>query len=269
MLEVDKTNGRTSSPSWLHTLNGPWAAQTYGITQFLRFHPIYRRIVAIIGVVMCLAAVATFAGLRIPGLPFPYLAFIVVGSWLIYIATISGADFEVVFATKQAAQEREAAEKVFEKSQKVEDALTLDLTRLNEYYVINQSQARSSFRWAVFSMLLGLGTIVSGIWFFYFRTTQPDVFMASMSTAAGIVINAISASFLYLHSKTQERSLLYYEELSRLQKLSVAIRLVESHGDAVAKTEARNLVIKALLSEMTKQRFELQPEVSKNVTGKS
>src|ERR1039458_3221543 len=172
----------------------------------------------------------------------------IIGPWLLYIATISGPHFEVTFPQRQAAEEREKAERKFEESKTVEDALKLDLTKLNEYYVINQSQARSSFRWAVFSMLLGFGTIIGGIWLFYFRGVQPDTFMASLSTAAGCVVNLVSVLFLYLHSKIQARSLHYYDQLCRLQSLSIAIRLVESHEDLNVRQLARNEVIRELVS---------------------
>lgn len=232
---------------WVHTLSGPWRTETYGVVEFLRVHPGYRRMVAAFGVVGCIVAVAAWGGLKIPGLTLGFLPFMIVGPWLLYVATISGPHFEVTFPQKVAAEQREKAEKQFEQTKTVEDALKLDLTRLNEYYVINQSQARSSFRWAVFSMLLGFGTIISGIWLFYFRGGQPDTFMASLSTAAGCVVNLVSALFLYLHSKIQARSLHYYDKLSRLQNLSIAIRLVDAHEDTSARREARDTVIRELV----------------------
>jgi hypothetical protein len=250
----DQQQRAPTLPRWVHTLNGPWSTETYGIVEFLRVHPAWRRTVAVLGILLCVGAVASFAGLKIPNLRFSFLPCFIVGPWLLYIATISGSQFEVVFPQRQAAEERKEAEKKYEQSKTVEDALRLDFTRLNEYYVINQGQARSSFRWAVFSMLLGFGTIICGIWFFYLRTSQPDVFMASMSTAAGIVVNIISASFLYLHSKTQDRSLHYYQQLVGLQKLALAIRLCGTHEEPDARHEARNLVISALISQSTSQK---------------
>jgi hypothetical protein len=168
----------------------------------------------------------------------------------------------VTFPPRQAAQEREKAEKKFEETKTVEDALKLDLTKLNEYYVINQSQARSSFRWAVFSMLLGFGTIISGIWLFYFRGGQPDTFMASLSTAAGCVVNLVSALFLYLHSKIQAHALHYYDQLSRLQNLLIAIRIVEAHEDPAARQDSRNVIIRELVSGV---RLPLQNETTKSI----
>src|SRR6266446_1952659 len=209
----DKQKPSPPTPRWEVMLSGPWKTETYGIVEFLRVRPFWRGLVAVLGVLGCVSAVVAWGGLKIPGFTLSFVPLMIVGPWLIYVATISGPNFTVVFPSRQAAQEREKAEKKFEESQTVEDALKLDFTRLNEYYVINQSQARSSFRWAVFSMLLGFGTIIGGIWLFYLRGDQPNTFMASLSTAAGLVVNLLSALFLNLHSKTQDRSLHYYEQL--------------------------------------------------------
>lgn len=97
-------------------------------------------------------------------------------------------------------------------------------------------------------MIVGFATIIAGVWLFYFRPNQPDKFMATVSAATGCIINAISGLFLQLHSKTQDRALRYYEPLARLQRLSLAMRLVEAHTDAGEKTQARNLVIEELLT---------------------
>jgi hypothetical protein len=225
-----------------------WSVAKYGIVEFLRSHPFFRTLVAILGVGSGLIYVATFAGLKFPG-NFSGIVFLLLSPTLLWLATVSGPSFRLVFAAAQASKERQTAEKQFEESKSPEDALRLDFTRLNEYYIINQTQARSSFRWAIFSMFIGLGTIIGGVWLFYFRTSQPDTFMASLSTAAGCVVNVISGLFLYLHAKTQERSFQYYEQLARLQRLALAMRLVDQHQDLDKQADARNRVIHQLLSE--------------------
>jgi cation transport ATPase len=187
-------------------------------------------------------------GVTIPGFGRGPMLSMMAGPWLLYIATISGPQFELIFPPREAAKEREKAEQRFEESKTVDDALKLDLARLNEYYVINQNQARASFRWAVFSMLIGFGTIITGIWFFYIHDSHSDTLMASLSTAAGVVVNFIAALFLRLHSMTQARSRHYYDQLARLQLISIAIRLVDSQEDSSARQDTRNLVIRELLS---------------------
>jgi len=72
--------------------------------------------------------------------------------------------------------------------------------------------------------------------------------MAALSTATGCVVNLVSGLFFHLYSKIQDRSLLYYDRLARMQKLYVAIRLVEAHADQKEQTDARNLVIQELLA---------------------
>ena len=229
---------------------GEWAVATYGIVEFLRKRPAWRVIVAILGLASLLLLVSSFTGPKIPGI-YPFV-FIFITPTLLWMATVSGPSFELVFPAARESAERELAEKKFDQSQTPEDALNLDFKRLSEYYAINQAQARSSFRWAKFSMFVGFATIVAGIWLFYFRPTQPDKFMATLSAATGCVINIISGLFLRLHSQTQDRALHYYEPLARLQRLSLAIRLVDAHQDPSEQTQARNLVIQELLASSRK-----------------
>ena len=136
-------------------------------------------------------------------------------------------------------EEREKAEEEAGDSPDPYNFLELAQKRLNEYYAINQSQARGSFRWAVFAMFIGLSTIVAGGWIFYLGDT-PNTFLTSLSTAAGVVVNAISGLYLYLHNRTQRRALFYYNQLVRIQNLGLAIRLAESHDDAAQKADAKN-----------------------------
>jgi len=166
----------------------------------------------------------------------------------LWIATVSGPRFRLFlsFAPEKAQEERREAEQQFGESKAPEDALKVDLARLNEYYVMNQSQVRSSFRWAKVSMIAGFLTIIIGIWLFYFRQVQPDKFMASVSIAAGCIVNLVSGLFFVLCFKMQERSATYFEQLSQLQKLYVAIRMVDGYQES-ERTAARNAVLQELL----------------------
>lgn len=250
----EKQKVATPKVKWTYTLNGKWGVQTYGVVEFLRVHPVYRWGIGALGVAVCTAGVVgyifnstntRFFGISLLAL---FLSSMVVGPWLIYVTTLSGEHWAVTFPAMQAKEEKENAEREFNKSKTVENALNLDLTKLNEYYVINQSQARSSFGWAVFAMLLGFGTIITGLWLFYFRGGHPDTFMASLSIAAGCVVNLISALFLHLHSKVQARALHHFDQLSRLQNLSIAIQLIDSCEEPTERQGARNLVIRGLMT---------------------
>jgi Na+/proline symporter len=236
--------------------NSQMGVASYGVVEFLRAHPLARAIVAILGVALIVASILSLGGLKVVAWlsGFGIFTLIIVSPALLWYATVSGPRFELAFANTspspdEALKERLEAEKKFEKSNAPEDALKVDLTRLQEYYAMNQGQGRSSFRWAKFSMVAGFITIIGGIWLFYFRNIQqPDKFMAALSTGAGCVVSLVSGLFLHLYSKTQDRSLIYSEKLARMQKLYVAIRLVEAHTDPEKQTDARNFVIKELLA---------------------
>lgn len=199
----------------------------------------------LLGVASTVLFIAGFAGLKIPGLS--TFVFLFVAPTLLWMWTVSGPAFELVFPIKAAAEERQLAETQFKESQTPADELNLNFTRLNEYYAINQSQARSSFRWAKLSMFIGFATIIVGIWLFYFRQDKPDRIMSGISAATGCVINIISTLFLRLHSQTQDRAIHYYEALARLQRLSLAIHLIDAHTEPSEQTLARNQVIRELL----------------------
>jgi hypothetical protein len=234
------------------TLSGSeWSVAKYGTVEYLRTHQWARVLVAISGVACVIAGVLNIAGIRWNGngtFSVWYLYWFAAPT-LLWLATVSGSAFQLVFPEAKAMEERKTAEKKFEETKTPEDALNLDFSRLNEYYTINQTQARSSFRGAIFSMFVGMSTIVAGIWIFYFRAAQPDKLMAGLSVAAGLVADLISGLFLLLYSKTQERSLHYYAQLARLKRVSLAMRLVSEHDDPIQKTEARNLVIRQLLED--------------------
>jgi hypothetical protein len=175
------------------------------------------------------------------------LIFAVCGVGLLMLAIMSTGNFSLYIGDIKEVEERERAEEEVRELQDPYSSLELAQKRLNEYYAINQSQARGSFRWAVFAMFVGLSTIVAGIWIFYLGDT-PSTFLTSLSTAAGIVVNVISGLYLYLHNRTQKRALYYYNQLVRLQNLGLSIRLAESHTDENQKTDAKNRVINEILS---------------------
>jgi hypothetical protein len=243
------TETRTTT-TYTVTLGGDQlSVANFGITEFLRKHTVFRVIFALAAIFVGVCSLASMSGVKtVPFINFfGMFTLVFVTPWMFWIATVSGPQFTLVFAPAKAQEERREAEKQFEVSKKPEDALQVDLARLNEYYVMNQSQVRSSFRWAKFAMVVGFATIIGGIWLFYFKAVQPDKFMAGVSTAAGSVVSLVSSLFFYLCTKTQERSVFYYGQLAQLQKLYVAIRLVDTYPDTVKQTEARDQVLRELL----------------------
>lgn len=163
-------------------------------------------------------------------------------------AALSGSRYNLFVAGPPESEARQEAESHLALSKDPYAVLDVDSKRLSEYYAINQSQARASFRWAVVAMLTGLVTIVAGFWIYYFRAGSQEIFLTTLTTCAGVLSNFVSGMYLYLHNKTQSRSLSYYGQLVRLQQLGLAIRLAESHKDAAQAAAAKDTVIRELLA---------------------
>lgn len=225
-------------------------------TGFLKNRKVLRTIVGVIGILLIFVgaiifltgSIDTLIGrviIKISKSDAPFITLF--GGAALLLAILATEKFTLYIGRPKEVEEREEAEAQASDSHDPYNSLDLAQKRLNEYYAINQSQARGSFRWAVFAMFVGLSTIVAGIWIFYLGDT-PNTFLASLSTAAGVVVNTISGLYLYLHNKTQRRALFYYNQRVRVQNLGLAIRLAESHNDDTQKAEARNKVIGEILT---------------------
>ena len=230
---------RQPEPRWAFTLSGSLLSLVLlGVVGFLRRYRYVRVLVGIVGGGLLILGFADVLILKIEWLD-GMLALLASGA-IIVLATISGPDFELVLAEREAEAEQEEAEAVFAESPDPARALDVDLKRLNLYYEINQNQARSSFRWSLAVMTIGFTTIIAGIWLFYLSPEdQPDKLLASLSTAAGIVINLISALFLYMHNKANARSLVYFNKLLEVQRVALALKIAETSDETRADVLGR------------------------------
>jgi hypothetical protein len=216
-----------------------------GALSTLRDRPRLRTVAGAVGFLLLLCAAVAYLlhGEIFARLPVPALTG---GLALLLVAILARPEFNVYIGEPPEVQERRMAEAQESDSRDPYAALDLAAKRLNEYHAINQAQARRSFRWAVFTLCSGLATIVGGIWIFYLGA-RPDVFLTSLTTAAGIAVSLVTFLYLHLYSRTQRRSLYYYNQLVRLQQLGLTIRLAESHEDLKDRATARNKVIQEVL----------------------
>ena len=87
------------------------SAVNYGVIEFLRVHPVWRVVAAVLGIAFVVVAVglwvfSAYAGSKItPTYIFPLLFLVV--PWLLWVATVSGPDFQLVFPVAQASKERQ------------------------------------------------------------------------------------------------------------------------------------------------------------------
>lgn len=266
----EKTLVTADSPHearWTYYLDSGLLDQIlYTTSGFLRGKPKLRGIVfgsaLVLTVVLALSWAGVIKGIgSLTGLVVPLYLFIL--PVLFRAAIYSGPEFSVQFRADEVQQQEDEAIERFRLSQAPQDAVSLDEARLNTYYEINQAQARSSFRWAIAMMVLGFSTIVSGIWIFYFRGPQVDTLLTALSTVAGMVSNLISCLFLSLHSKTNDRSYLYYKELADIRRIKLAVQLAETSGEE-NRTMAINQVIAHLLATVSHDNIKTPLSASTN-----
>jgi len=227
-----------------------YSIAAYGIVTYLKERVWARVLVGGLGFLCLVGFIITLiAGPKVAGILPITGGFMLmsVGLLLCWFGVMAGPDFQVTLPSMQASRRTETAAAAFTSVPAPAAALELDLSRLNDYYDINQSQAKSSFAWAVFAMLAGFATIIVGIWLFYLRTEGRDALMASLSTAAGIVANLVSSLFLYLYNKTQTRAFHYHKELAAGRRVAIAMKLAESLPESTDRVRATNRVIEYLL----------------------
>ena len=126
------------------------------------------------------------------------------------------------------------------------DTVQLGLNQLTEYYTINKSQARNSFRFSIFAIVLGLITIVGGIWIFYFRDT-PNLQLATISSISGTLIESIGALYFFIYKKSLEQLNYFYDKLIETQNIMLAVTLAERMENEEKKAEIREKIIISLL----------------------
>jgi hypothetical protein len=69
---------------------------------------------------------------------------------------------------------------------------------------------------------------------------------AWLSAGGGIAVNIVSGLFLRLHSKTQDVALKYHDQLMRLQRLQLAMKLAKELPDDQDKLSAMARIIDRL-----------------------
>jgi thiosulfate reductase cytochrome b subunit len=124
-------------------------------------------------------------------------------------------------------QEREKIiERISKKNNNVIDTIQLSLNQITEYYTINLSQARSSYRWSITAIIIGLITLIAGAWLIFFQTT-PNITVGIITGISGILIEFIGASNIYIYNKSLSQLNLYFRELINIQDTMLAIELCE------------------------------------------
>lgn len=126
------------------------------------------------------------------------------------------------------------------------DTIQLSLNQLNEYYTINKSQARNSFSFSVFAIVIGLATIVGGIWLFYLRDT-PRIELTAITSLAGVLTQFIGGAYFYLYRRSQEQLNFFFGQLVKMQDTMLSVKLCEQVQPVERQVELREKIILTLL----------------------
>ncbi len=146
-------------------------------------------------------------------------------------------------------EEREQLKaKVQDKDIKVKNnvfnTIQLNLNQTTEYYTINKSQAKQSFRASIFAIIIGLTTLVVGIWFMFYKE---NITMATISAISSVLLEAIGGMYFYVYKKSLEQLNFFYDKLEKTQDTMVAIELTNNISDDAKKMELQEKVILNLI----------------------
>ncbi len=114
--------------------------------------------------------------------------------------------------------------------------IRLGAAELRAFYAINQSQARSSFRFGVTTVLLGLVFILAGVVLLY---TERNVTPAIITSAGGVLAEFIGGTSLYLFNRVQTQSAYYHDYLGNYQRLMLAVSLCSDIEDGELRDSTR------------------------------
>jgi hypothetical protein len=153
---------------------------------------------------------------------------------------ISRVDQELAPILKE---RHELRERVSEKNEPdLFDAVQLNLNQLSEYYTINKSQARSTFRASISAIVVGLLTMVAGVWIFYFRDV-PNTNLTYLTVVCGVLLEFIGGAYFYLHNRSLSQLNFFFSRLVTIQDTMLSIKLSE----LIEPQERRSHILERLI----------------------
>lgn len=128
--------------------------------------------------------------------------------------------------------------------------IQLSLNQLNEYYTINKGQARSSFQFSLFAIVIGLLTILIGIWLYYLGNS--NIQLGYITGISGILLEFIGGAYFFMYKKSLEQVNFFFGQLIKIQDTMLSINLAKNIEDKVKKTEMHEKIIVSLLERSLK-----------------
>ncbi len=179
------------------------------------------------------------------------LALFVVGGGVVGFILRSSTSFKfggIEIELEPIRAERKAIEQRIEARQgaglDIFNVIQLGLNQITEYYTINKSQARNSFRASMGAVIFGLLALSVGIALNY---KQPQLATVSaLSAIAGVLLQFIGGAYFHLYNRSLQQLNFFYETLVRLQDTMLAVQQVDQL-ESGTRDKARGGIITALM----------------------
>ena len=145
-----------------------------------------------------------------------------------------------IFVLKSEYDTRKTSKSLLEPDTISGKVLYNSLQQTKAYYKHNRTQMAIIFICAIFSCFVGLTILLVSI--FYFSDEAK-----TMGTISGTVVSFISGTFFWIYKQCYNQVQLYFNELIRIQNISIAIELAQECTD-----EAKNANIDKIINFLIK-----------------
>jgi hypothetical protein len=118
----------------------------------------------------------------------------------------------------------------------------LSMAKLDEYYVLNKSQAKWSFLASLFAVTAGFVVLIYAI-----QNASGSSVKIVAGSVAGVLMQFIAAGFFYIYNKSLAQMVLFYTNLTRLQDTMLAVQLCAEVKDEQVRTSVMSDLIRDVM----------------------
>lgn len=133
-----------------------------------------------------------------------------------------------------------------ENKNNVMDVIKINLNQLNEYYTINKAQAKRSYSFSIAMITIGFILLIGAIILWIFGKVGLNITI--IATLSGLISEFIGATSLLLYKESTKQIQLFFEKLSYLQHIMLAVELSERLNDD-KKEEEIAIIISSLIEK--------------------
>ncbi len=135
-----------------------------------------------------------------------------------------------------------------ETSKYFDSLVSINLRNLEEYYDLVKHSNKKSFYASLVISIIGVILIIAAIAVSYFTPAFKDI--TYIVTAAGVIVEAVSALLFYLYNKTVLQLKSYHDSLIHVQNALLSFKLVEDIKDEKIKSD----IIKQMIDNLVQRK---------------